>query len=111
MTTQLDNIAGWPAVIWAACSRLRYARIMELDAARVTALTPTVSIVSVVLGGLGVLLSIVPFVGIVAAVAGVLLAHRGRARAPRGLWLASLIVGYLGLALSAFWSVVWIVAG
>jgi hypothetical protein len=63
--------------------------------------TPTLSIISLVLGILGVAAGFVGF-GLLFSIGAVVLGHLGQRREPgaKGFWLTGLITGYLGIAIN-----------
>jgi hypothetical protein len=67
------------------------------------------SILALIGGILGVLLSFFGF-GLVPALAGVILGHLALKREPhaRGMAVAGLVTGYIGLAISILWGIFWI---
>ena len=69
----------------------------------------TLSIISLIGGIVGLLLSFVGF-GLLPALAGVILGHLGLKREPhaRGMAIAGLVTGYIGLAISILWGIFWI---
>ena len=70
------------------------------------------SIVSFVLGIVGLLASIPGGLGLVLSVAAVVVGHLGQHRervAGKPFWLTGLITGYVGIGLSLIWIVGWIV--
>jgi hypothetical protein len=72
--------------------------------------TPTLSIISMILGVLGLLIGIVGG-GLLFSVGGVVLGHLGRRKEPgaKGFWLTGLIAGYVGILLNVVVIIVWIV--
>lgn len=74
--------------------------------------TPILSILSLVGGGLGVLLSCCGG-GLLFAIAGIVLGFLGRSREPggKGLAIAGIICGFAGALISIIAVIVWIVIG
>jgi len=72
--------------------------------------TPTLSIISMILGILGLLIGIVGG-GLLFSVGGVVLGHLGQRKEPaaRGFWLTGLITGYVGVLVNAIVIIFWIV--
>ncbi|GAB3607725.1 hypothetical protein GCM10027413_31340 [Conyzicola nivalis] len=72
--------------------------------------TPTLSIISMILGILGLLIGIVGG-GLLFSVGGVVLGHLGQRKEPaaKGFWLTGLITGYVGILLNVVVIVVWII--
>ena len=72
--------------------------------------TPTLSIISMIVGILGVLIGFVGG-GLLFSVGGVVLGHLGQRREPaaRGFWLTGLITGYVGILVNIIVIIVWIV--
>ena len=72
--------------------------------------TPILSILSLVGGGLGILCC--GFTGIF-SIAGIVLGFLGRSKEPngKGLAMAGIITGFVGLALGLVWIIVWLVLG
>ncbi|MBU2386283.1 MAG: hypothetical protein KJ659_12465 [Actinobacteria bacterium] len=58
---------------------------------------------------MGLLLSFVGF-GLLPALAGVILGHLGLKREPhaRGMAIAGLVTGYIGLGISILWGIFWV---
>jgi hypothetical protein len=77
---------------------------------RTAAATPTLSIISMILGILGLLIGIVGG-GLLFSVGGVVLGHLGQRKEPdaKGFWLTGLISGYVGILLNLVVIVVWII--
>ncbi|WP_411700361.1 hypothetical protein [Conyzicola sp.] len=75
-----------------------------------TAPTPNLSIISMILGILGLLIGLVGG-GLLFSVGGVVLGHLGQRKEPeaKGFWLTGLITGYVGILLNLIVIVVWIV--
>lgn len=81
--------------------------------------TPILSILSIVASGLGILGFAIVFIPIVGGIlglflpaAGVILGFIGRSKepfAPRGLWMAGIIVGFVGVGIALLSLVIWIV--
>ncbi|MER3394151.1 MAG: DUF4190 domain-containing protein, partial [Microcella pacifica] len=69
----------------------------------------TLSILALIGGIVGLLLSFVGF-GLLPALAGVILGHLGLKREPhaRGMAIAGLVTGYIGLGVSILWGIFWI---
>jgi len=72
--------------------------------------SPTLSIISMIVGILGLLIGFVGG-GLLFSVGGVVLGHLGRRResAARGFWLTGLITGYVGILINIVAIVIWIV--
>ena len=72
--------------------------------------TPTLSIISMIVGILGLLIGLVGG-GLLFSVGGAVLGHLGRRKEPeaRGFWLPGLITGYVGILINIVVIVVWIV--
>ena len=72
--------------------------------------TPTLSIISMIVGILGVLIGFVGG-GLLFSVGGVVLGHLGQRKEPaaRGFWLTGLITGYAGILVNIVVIIFWIV--
>lgn len=72
--------------------------------------TPTLSIISMIVGILGLLIGFVGG-GLLFSVGGVVLGHLGQRREPaaRGFWLTGLITGYVGILVNIVVIIIWIV--
>jgi hypothetical protein len=72
--------------------------------------TPTLSIISMILGVIGLLIGIVGG-GLLFSAGGVVLGHLGQRKEPeaKGFWLTGLITGYVGILLNVVVIIVWIV--
>ena len=72
--------------------------------------TPTLSIISMIVGILGLLIGFVGG-GLLFSVGGAVLGHLGRRKEPaaRGFWLTGLITGYVGILVNVVVIIVWIV--
>ncbi|MDH2443945.1 hypothetical protein QDR37_08320 [Amnibacterium sp. CER49] len=71
--------------------------------------TPTLSILAIIFGILGAVLSLFVFgTGFLPGAAGVVLGFLGRRREPqaRGLWLTGIITGFVAIALSIIWVII-----
>jgi hypothetical protein len=73
--------------------------------------SPVLSIISLITGILGVLISIFGGWGFLFSVAAVVLGFLGRSKesAARGMWLTGLILGFVGIALSIIWLIIFII--
>lgn len=73
--------------------------------------SPVLSIISLITGILGVLISIFGGWGFIFSVAAVVLGFLGRSKEPaaKGMWLTGLILGFVGIALSIIWLIIFIV--
>jgi hypothetical protein len=72
--------------------------------------TPTLSIISMIVGILGLLIGFVGG-GLLFSVGGVVLGHLGQRKEPaaRGFWLTGLITGYVGILVNIVVIIIWIV--
>lgn len=72
--------------------------------------SPVLSIISLITGILGVLISIFGGWGFIFSVAAVVLGFLGRSKesAAKGMWLTGLILGFVGIALSIIWLIIFI---
>ena len=79
-------------------------------AAGTSAPTPSLSIISMILGILGLIIGFVGG-GLLFSVGGVVLGHLGQSKEPvaRGFWLTGLITGYVGILVNAVVIIFWIV--
>ena len=69
----------------------------------------TLSVLGLVFGILGLVLSFFAF-GLLPAIAGVILGHLGLKREPhaRGMAIAGLVTGYVGIAISVLWGILFL---
>ena len=72
--------------------------------------TPNLSIISMIVGILGLLIGFVGG-GLLFSVGGVVLGHLGQRKEPaaRGFWLTGLITGYVGILINIVVIIIWIV--
>ena len=72
--------------------------------------TPSLSIISMILGILGLVIGFVGG-GLLFSVGGVILGHLGQRKEPvaRGFWLTGLITGYIGILINVIVIIIWIV--
>ena len=72
--------------------------------------TPTLSIISMIVGILGLLIGFVGG-GLLFSVGGVVLGHLGQRKEPaaRGFWLTGLITGYVGILINIVVIIIWII--
>jgi hypothetical protein len=72
--------------------------------------TPTLSIISMIVGILGLLIGLVGG-GLLFSVGGVVLGHLGQRKEPeaRGFWLTGLITGYVGILINVVVIIIWII--
>ena len=75
-----------------------------------TATSPSLSIISMILGILGVIIGFVGG-GLLFSVGGVVLGHLGQRKEPeaRGFWLTGLITGYIGILINIIVIIIWII--
>jgi hypothetical protein len=75
-----------------------------------TAPTPSLSIISMILGILGLIIGFVGG-GLLFSVGGVVLGHLGQRKEPeaRGFWLTGLITGYIGILINVIVIIIWII--
>jgi len=79
-------------------------------AAGTSAPTPSLSIISMILGILGLIIGFVGG-GLLFSVGGVVLGHLGQRKEPeaRGFWLTGLITGYIGILINVIVIIIWII--
>ena len=79
-------------------------------AAGTPAPTPSLSIISMILGILGLIIGFVGG-GLLFSVGGVVLGHLGQRKEPeaRGFWLTGLITGYIGILINVVVIIIWII--
>jgi len=75
--------------------------------------TKTLSLIGMIGGIVGLAMSIFGGFGFLFSIAGVVLGHLGKRREgleAKSLWLTALITGYVGIAISLIWLIIYIIA-